>query len=53
MVVVYVAVEEERVYTGALWYSHPHASVWEGGVVVVATGHPPHDVGGQPAQCCV
>ena len=51
--VVYAVVEEERGYTGALWFSHRHVSVLGGGVVVTATGHPPLEVGGQPAHCAV
>ena len=52
-VVVYVVVKEEGGYTGALRYSHPHVSVWGGGVVVAATGHPSPEIGGQPAHCVV
>ena len=45
-VVVYIEVKEKGGYTGALRHSHPHVSMWEGGVVVAATGHPPLEVGG-------
>ena len=49
---MYVMVKEESGYTGALWYSHPHVSVWGRGVVT-ATGHPPLQIGGQPVHCVV
>ena len=44
-VVVYEVSEEERGLTGALWYSHPHVSVWGGGVVGTT--------GNASSLCCV
>ena len=52
-VVVCIVVKEEDGYTEALRYSHPHASMLGGGVVVAATAYPPSEVGGQPAHCVV
>ena len=52
-VVLYIVVEEEGGYTGTMWYSRPHVSVWGGGVVATTTRYPSPVVGGQPAHCAM